>query len=65
MLELSAKIRGRDWFMAGKLEAIVLRFERKISLHSKSRGRGVEAEGVLWNGSLGLSVSCRPTSDAN
>uniref|UniRef100_A0A672HTE0 EGF-like domain-containing protein n=1 Tax=Salarias fasciatus TaxID=181472 RepID=A0A672HTE0_SALFA len=25
-----------DWFMAGEPEAIVLRFERKISLHSKS-----------------------------
>lgn len=41
MLELSAKLGGgRDWFMAGELEAIVLCFERKISLHSKSRGAG-------------------------
>lgn len=52
--------------MATKLEAIVLWFERKISLHSKSRGGGgLEAEEVLWNGSLGLSMSCSPTSDAN
>lgn len=40
MLELSTKIGGRDWFMAGKLEAIVLWFERKISLHSKTRRKG-------------------------
>lgn len=51
--------------MAGKLEAFVLWFERKISLHSKNRGGGgVEVEGVLWNDSLGPSASCRPTADA-
>lgn len=33
-------VEGGDWFVAGELDAIVLCFERKISLHSKSRGGG-------------------------
>lgn len=40
----SAKIGGRDWFVAGKLWAIVLCFKRKVSLHSSRR----EEEGGGW-----------------
>lgn len=46
--------------MGGKLQTIVLWFERKISLHSKNGGGGVETEEMLWNGSLGHSMSCSP-----
>lgn len=45
----SAKIGGRDWFVAGKLGAIVLCFKRKISLHKIARkGRGAGCGVVEW-----------------
>lgn len=52
MFELSAKIGGRDWFIAGKRGAIVWWLERKFLLHSKSGERrvGVILEVVVWNG---------------